>query len=123
MGTRVKEFVATGIAPNGRLYAGDLLAMQDDWADLANFAQTVDLGSLRIGEAGLQLVRYGALEARVTGALRADGIIRGLGGLFAGTFTTAQRDAIGAGFRPYGLQIFNIDKNQVEINLGSDAVP
>jgi hypothetical protein len=123
MGTRVKTFLATGVAPDGRLYAGDLNAIQDDYADLVNFAQTIDLAAIRIGETGLQLVRFGALDARITGALRADKIIRGLGGLYAGAFTTAQRDALAVVDRPYGLVILNTTTNQLEINIGTDVTP
>jgi hypothetical protein len=123
MGTRIKTFVATGLPTDGRIYAGDLNLIQDDYADLVNFSQTIDLATLRVGDSSIQLLKYGAAEARVTAALRVDGILRGLGGLFAGTFTTAQRDAIVAGFRSYGLVIFNTDLNEWQINLGSDAVP
>lgn len=71
--TRVKTFAATGVAPNGRLYAGDLNAIQDAVAAQSDFAQTVGVGTLQIGETGLALNRYGAGEARITGKLRADG--------------------------------------------------
>lgn len=37
--------------------------------------------------------------------------------------TTAQRDAIPAGRRPKGSQIFNTTTNRVEVNLGTDASP
>lgn len=60
---------------------------------------------------------------RITGALRTDGILRGLGGLYAGAYTTTQRDAIAAGSRPAGLAIFNTTTNRWEVNLGSDATP
>jgi microcystin-dependent protein len=121
--SRVKTFDATGIAPNGKLYAGDLNAMQDQYADLLNYSQNVAVGTLAVGEASLQLVRYGTLEARMTGAMRVDGILRGLGGLFGGQFTTAQRDAIPAGSRPYGLLILNTTLNIYQWNKGTDAVP
>lgn len=121
--TRVKTFDSTGIATSGRIYAGDLNLMQDQYADLTNLSQTLSVGTLKVGETGLQLLRYGAGEARITGLLRTDGIIRGLGGLYAGAFTTAQRNAIGAGFRPFGLIILNTDTSRFEWNLGSDATP
>jgi len=120
---RVKEFAATGVAPLGKLYAGDLLAIQDACAGLTDFTQTIDLNTVRVGDSGIQLIKHGTAEARITAALRTDGIFRGLGGLFAGTFTTTQRDAISAGFRPQGLEIFNTTTLRREINLGSDAVP
>lgn len=96
--------------------------MQDHYADAANFTQTVDLAILRIGEAALQLLRYGAGEARISGALRADGILRGLGGLYAGTFTTTQRNAIVSGLAPGGIIVNNLTTGQLEWNAGSDAV-
>src|SRR5688572_21767349 len=121
--SRVKTFDATGIAPGGRLYAGDLNAIQDQYADLVNYAQTHGVSVLNVGDATIQLLKYGTAEARLTAAFRADGIVRGLGGIFAGTFTTTQRDAIPSGFRPYGLVVLNITTNQLEWNAGSDASP
>jgi len=123
LGTRIKTFDSTGLAPNGRLYAGDLNAMQDMPADLYNLLQSVGVGSLVLGESALQLVRYGVGEARISGMLRTDGILRGLGGLYAGAYTTTQRDAIAAGSRPYGLIILNTTTNQIEWNKGTDAAP
>ena len=123
MGTRVKNFESTGIAPNGRLYAGDLNAMQDQYADQRNFAQTIDLANLRIGEQSIQLLRYGASEARLSAALRTDGILRPLGGLALAALTTAQRDALTAAQRPYGLFILNTTYNRLEWNSGSSAAP
>lgn len=120
---RVKTFDATGIAPSGILYSGDINAIQDAAAAQSNFAQTIDLATMRVGETGLQLLRYGTLEARLTGAFRTDGIIRGLGGLYAGAFTTTQRNAIPAGSRPYGLVITNQTTNRLEVNLGTDPTP
>ena len=120
---RVKSFDATGVAPNGRLFAGDLNAIQDAAAGLSDFAQTVDVSALRVGDSGIQLIKHGPAEARLTAGFRTDGIARGLGGLFAGTFTTAQRDAIPLGSRPFGLLILNTNTAQLEINLGSDATP
>lgn len=49
--------------------------------------------------------------------------MRGLGGLFAGSFTTTQRDAIASGFRPYGLVILNTTVNRLEWNSSTDASP
>lgn len=120
---RVKNFNSTGVAPDGRLYAGDLLAIQDAAAGLSDFTQTIDLATLRVGDSGIQLLKFGAADARISAALRTDGILRGLGGLFAGTFTTAQRDAIAAGSRPTGLIIYNTTTARHEVNTGSDAVP
>jgi hypothetical protein len=114
---------ATGVAPNGRWYAGDVNALQDAVAALSDFTQFLDLGGIRIGESGLQLLRYGPSEARLAGAMRIDGIVRALGGFYAGAFTTVQRDAIAPGFRPYGLVILNTTVNHFEWNAGTDAAP
>jgi microcystin-dependent protein len=100
-----------------------LNAIQDAAAGLSDFTQTIDLATVRIGDGTIQLLKYGASEARLSAALRADGIVRGLGGIVPGQFTTAQRDAIPAGSRPYGLVIVNSSTNRLEINLGTDAVP
>src|SRR5215467_12012501 len=123
MGSRFKVFESTGLAPNGRLYAGDLNQMQDVKADSVNWSQEIDAAAYGIGEAALKLIRYGPGEARLSGAMRIDGIFRGLGGLYAGAFTTAQRDAIALGSRPYGLIILNTTTNQYEWNKGSDTTP
>jgi hypothetical protein len=120
---RYKTFQATGIAPDGRLYAGDLNAIQDLYLPLSDFTSTVDVGTLRVGDASLQLYKYGAGEFRMTGHMRFDGIMRGLGGMVAGAFTTTQRNAISAGSRPYGLVILNTTTNLYEWNSGTDASP
>jgi hypothetical protein len=120
---RVKEFNATGVAPNGRLYAGDLLAIMDAAAGLSDFAQTVDMASLRIGDAAIQLLKYGTLDARITAALRVDKILRGLGGIIPGSFTTTQRNALAVADRPYGLLIQNTTTNRLEQNIGTDVTP
>lgn len=118
---RVKDFNATGVAPDGYLYAGDLNLIQDAAAALADLTQNLQVGTLAIGEPGLLLTRFGSGEARLSGAFRTDGILRGLGGLYAGQFTTSQRDAIAAGKCPYGLIILNLTSNQYEWNNGSDT--
>lgn len=88
--TRVKTFVATGVAPNGRLYAGDLNAIQDAVAAQSDFAQTVGVGTLQIGETGLALNRFGAGEARITGAFRVDGTFKAGSWLYANLATANQ---------------------------------
>lgn len=118
---RVKTFEATGVAPEGKLYAGDLNAIQDATAALYDLAQNLGIAQVAIGESGLLLNRFGTGEARLTGALRTDGIMRGLGGLYAGAFTTAQRDAIATGLAPKGLVILNTTTDRYEWNQGSDA--
>lgn len=120
---RYKSFDSSGNAPNGRLYSGDLNAIQDAAAALTDLAQIISIGQMRLGESGLQLLRFGTLDARLTGALRTDGIVRALGGLYAGAFTTTQRDAIASGSRPPGLIVFNTTNNRLEMNFGSDASP
>lgn len=121
--SRVKTFDSTGLATAGRLYAGDLNAIQDQYADLFNLLQAFGVATIAIGESGLQLVRYGAGEARLSGHFRTDGIIRALGGFYAGAYTTTQRDAIAAGSRPFGLVILNTTTARLEINLGTDPSP
>ena len=120
---RVKNFDATGIAPGGKLYAGDLNAIQDAAAALYSLLQNLGVASVAIGEASLLLSRYGAGEARISGALRTDGIVRALGGLYAGAFTTTQRNALTVAQRPYGLVILNTTTNQYEWNKGTDITP
>lgn len=121
--SRFKTFDSTGIATGGRLYAGDLNAIQDRYADLSDFTQTHDVSTLRVGASDVQLSRFGTSEAQFSGHLRSVGILRGLGGIVSGAFTTTQRDAIAAGSRPYGMVILNTTTNRIEWNSGSDAVP
>ena len=124
MGSRYKTFDASGIAPAGRLFAGDLNAIQDMKADSSDFSATIDLSTLRVGDTSIQFYKYGTAEARLTAALRTDGLLRGLGGIIAGAFSTAARDAIAlsVGLAPYGTIILNTTTNQYEWNKGSDAV-
>jgi hypothetical protein len=119
--SRVKTFDSTGLATSGRLYAGDLNGIQDQYADLYNLAQSHGVGSIALGEAGLQFVRFGPGEARITGALRTDGIVRGLGGLYGGSFNNTTRDAIPSTFAPTGLIILNTSTGRHETNYGTDA--
>jgi hypothetical protein len=92
-------------------------------AALQSLSQNLQTGTLAIGEAGLQLLRFGSGDLRLTGALRTDGIIRALGGIYTGGFTTVQRDAIPLGFRPYGVAILNTTTNRWEWNSGTDSAP
>lgn len=119
--SRVKTFDATGIAPGGRLFAGDLNSIQDQYSDLSNFSQTHDVGTLRIGDTSIQLLKYGTAEARLSAALRTDGILRGLGGLFGGQFTNAA--SVPVGFRPFGIIVFDLSQNRYIMNVGTDASP
>src|SRR5205807_199937 len=122
--TRVKTFVATGLATAGRLYAGDLNSIQDAVAAQSDYAQRVDVATLGVGESGLAILHYGSGEARLSGNMRLDGILRALGGLWGAQFTTTARDALtaGAGLTPYGLIIFNTTTNRYEWNKGNDTV-
>lgn len=120
---RFKNFNATGVAPDGRLYAGDLNQLQDLVAALSDFTQTHDVGTLRVGDSSIQLLKFGAAEGRITAALRVDGILRGLGGVVPPTMSTAVRDALTEAQRPYGILIVNTTTNRLEQNVGTAAVP
>lgn len=112
---------ATRIPPDGALFAGDVNALQDAVAALYDLTQNLGIASISIGESGLQVVRYASGEARLSGSLRTDGIIRALGGLYAGAFTTTQRNAISS--PPYGLAILNTTTNRYEWNQGTSGSP
>lgn len=120
---RFKEYDATGVAPNGKLYAGDLNLFQDLVAALSDFTQTLDVGTLRVGATDTALTYYGAGEVQWSANMRILKIIRALGGVYFGAFTTTTRDAITAGNRPPLLHIFNTTTNRLEYNAGSDATP
>lgn len=117
----VKTFDSTGVAPNGRLFAGDLNAIQAAAAGQSDFTQTIDLGTLRIGDSSLSISKIGAGELQVAADLRVTKILRGLEGIIPGAYTTTQRDAIAAGRAPYGIAILNSTKNIWEWNSGSDG--
>jgi hypothetical protein len=119
-----KVYNATGISPDGRLFAGDLNLFQALVAALDDLTQNLRVGSVAIGESGLAISRFGSLEASLSGALRTSGIIRALGGFVPPTFTTTARDAIpnGAGQKPYGMIIVNTTLNRLEMNYGTDSV-
>lgn len=119
--SRTKTFDSSGIAPGGRLYSGDLNAIQDHYADLSNFLQQIDSGTYTVGDSSIQLTKYATGEARLSAALRVDGIVRSLGGAWIGQY--ADGSALPAGFRPYGVTIFNTTKNRLETNIGTDATP
>lgn len=118
---RIKSFDATGVAPNGRLYAGDLNLLQDTVAALTDFAQNLSVSSLAVGAADTTLTHYGAQEMAVSGLMRVLGVFRAASGIVVGSYTTAQRDAI---VNPaYGLVILNQTTNKYEWNSGTPAVP
>lgn len=123
MATRYKTFESTGLAPLGRLYPGDLNAIQDMMAAITDFAQVLSLGTLQVGDAGIALTKSGTGEAQLSSALRVTGILRGLGGVVIPSMTTVARDALASGSRPSGMLIYNTTTLRVEINRGSDATP
>jgi hypothetical protein len=98
-----------------------LNSIQDRYADLSNFLQTVGIGTLGVGDNTIQLSKYATGEARLSSSVRFDGIARALGGMWHGQF--ADPNAISAGSRPYGLTVFNTTKNRLETNIGTDAAP
>lgn len=120
---RLKTYDSTGVAPNGRLFAGDLNLLQDTVAALSDFAQTHDVAILRVGDTTLALQKFGAGELWFNSLLRVTGIFRALAGFVSGTYTTTQRNAIAGGSRPYGLVILNSTTNRYEFNSGTDAAP
>jgi hypothetical protein len=120
---RAKTFDATGIAPNGRLYAGDLNLIQDLVAALADFTQNVQVGSLAIGDSGIAISKFGTGEAQIGAAFRVLGILRSAAGILPPSYTTTTRDAISAGSRPYGMVIVNQTTNRLEWNKGTDPTP
>lgn len=112
---------ATGIAPDGRWFAGDVNALQDAVAAITDLTQHIALGSISIGEDGLQLLQYASGEARLSGHARFDGILRGLSGLIAGSYSSVARDAIVS--PPATLIIWNSTTLQFEYNAGSAGTP
>jgi hypothetical protein len=118
---RLKTYDATGIAPNGRLYAGDLNLLQDTVAALQDYAQALAVGSLAIGAADTTLTHFGAQEMAVSGLMRVLGIFRAQSGLLSGSYTTTARDAIVS--PPYGLVILNSTLNTYQWNSGTPSVP
>lgn len=118
---RFKNFNATGVAPDGRLYAGDLNLLEDTVAALADFTQNLQVGSIAIGDATLNITKYGAGEMAAAGALRVTGILRSLGGAIDAVMSSATRDGLAVGAAPYGLRILNTTTNRLEYNAGTDG--
>lgn len=114
---RVKTFDSTGIAPNGRLFAGDLNLIQDAAAALSDFSQHIQTNNLAVGDSSLVLSKTG------TGVLSLTSILSILSGITPGSFSTTARNAIAAGKRPTSLIIFNTTTGNLEINTGTDAAP
>ena len=118
---RIKTYDATGVAPNGRLYAGDLNLLQDTVAALSDYAQNLAVGTIAIGDSSLSISKYGAGELQVSNMLRTLGVFRAAGGFISGSYTTTARDALVN--PPYGLTILNTTTNQYEWNSGTPSVP
>jgi hypothetical protein len=91
---RIKTFDATGIAPNGRLFATDLNAIQDAAAGLTDLTQHLSVADIAIGESGLILSRFGAGIARLSGSLRLDTDVNAVGRVFS-KFGLASQVAVG----------------------------
>lgn len=112
---------ATGIAPDGAWLAGDVNALQDAVAAISDYTQDIELGSILIGDGSIQLQKFGTAEASLSAALRTSGVLRGLGGVLPGVFTSTQRDAITA--PPTGLVIYNSTNSRHEWNAGTSGSP
>ena len=120
---RYKTFDATGIAPNGRLYAGDLNGIQDFLARQADFAQTIDLASLRIGDSSLILNKFGAGEVALSAKFRTTGIIRAGKGVEYMQMTTTERNALPALDRQPGTVIWNSTTNKLQVQTVDPLSP
>jgi hypothetical protein len=118
---RLKTYDATGVAPNGRLFAGDLNLLQDTVAALLDYTQNIGVGTIAIGDSSLSISKYGAGELQVSNMLRVLGVFRAASGIVSGSYTTTARDAL---VNPdYGLVILNSTTNQYEWNSGTPSVP
>lgn len=114
---RLKTYDATGIAPNGKLYAGDLNLLQDTVAALADFTKTFQIGTVQVGDSGLAISKFGTGELTLSAAIRISGILRANGGMMPLNCTTTTRDAISS--PPTGLMIYNTTNGRPEIYNGS----
>ena len=123
MNTRAKTFDATGIAPGGRLFAGDLNLIQDVVAAMTDYTQNVGVQTLLVGDSSLIFAKFGTGEISLSANFRTSGIARGLGGVFAGNYTSTARDAIASGSRPTSLLIYNTTNARFEYNSGTDPAP
>lgn len=112
---RIKSFDSTGIAPNGRLYAGDLNAIQDAAAGQTDASQTLLLGTLQVGDTSIQALKFGAEIMRITSHLMVDKTIH------LGNLTTTARDALTSGKAPKGALLFNTTIGFPQINIGTDG--
>jgi microcystin-dependent protein len=62
------------------LYAGDLNAIQDQYADLTNLAQALSIASVAVGESGLIISRFGTGVLGIAGTLRVTSVINAIAG-------------------------------------------
>lgn len=115
--------VATGLAPDGRLYAGDVNQLQDVVAALSDFAQIVGLNRVEIGDSTLAIVKYGNGEIRLTGGLRLDTFLRIFSSFYLGQMTDVQRDALPSTQRDFGAIVQNQTRGRVEWNAGTSGIP
>lgn len=120
---RYKTFLADGSVPNGRLYAGDLNGIQDFLARQADFTQTIDTGTLRVGDSGLILSKFGTGEVSLSANFRVTGLLRGAKGVEHTPMTSAARDALPTADRLNGTVIMNSTTNKLQVNTGTGASP
>jgi hypothetical protein len=118
---RIKTYDATGVAPNGRLYAGDLNLLQDTVAALTDYTQALAAASIAIGDSGQTISKFGTNELVVANMFRVLGVFRAASGLVSGSYTNAARNALV--LPVYGLVILNSETNQYEWNSGTAAAP
>lgn len=118
---RFKDFNATGIAPDGRLYAGDLNLFQDLVVALADFTQDIEANSITVGTAGLTIDEFGATTFGMAGSVRVTQYLMAIGGYVQASYTTTARNAIVS--PPALLVIFNSTTGQFEYNAGSPGTP
>jgi microcystin-dependent protein len=78
--SRVKTFDSTGVDPGGKIYAGDLNAIQDHYADLFNLLQSIGVLQVTVGENGLIISRFAAGVLGVSGAIRATAKVNAVAG-------------------------------------------
>lgn len=68
--SRVKTFDSTGVDPGGKIYAGDLNAIQDHYSDMFNLLQSIGVLQVTVGENGLIISRFAAGVLGVSGTIR-----------------------------------------------------
>lgn len=120
---RVKDFDSTGVAPNGRVYAADLNAIQDAAAGKSDFTQNLQAASLAVGDATLVLSKIGTGDGQFSGSLRIQGgLLKAVDGLMTANYTTAQRDALTSRYAETSIIIYNTTTEQLEWNSGTNTL-